>query len=57
MIIPMHFKTGKVNFPIKPVDEFTSIMENVERIGGSEVTVSKEGMPESRKVVVLDPAL
>ena len=57
LVIPMHFKTGKVGFPIKPVEEFTKLVENVEKAGGSEITISKESLPESRKVVVLDPAL
>jgi L-ascorbate metabolism protein UlaG (beta-lactamase superfamily) len=55
--IPMHFKTDKVDFPIRPVEEFASLMENVEKAGGSEITVTKEGLPEPGKVVVLYPAL
>jgi len=55
--IPMHFKTEKVGFPIAPVDAFTELMENVETAGGSELTVTKQGLPEATKVVVLEPAL
>jgi len=55
--IPMHFKTEKVGFPIAPVDEFTGLMENVETAGSSELTVTKEDLPEATKVVVLEPAL
>jgi L-ascorbate metabolism protein UlaG (beta-lactamase superfamily) len=57
LVIPMHFKTDKVNFPIKPVEEFTSLMENVEETGGSEITITKVDIPAERKVVVLEPAL
>jgi L-ascorbate metabolism protein UlaG (beta-lactamase superfamily) len=55
--IPMHFKTEKVAFPIASVDEFTDLMENVEVTGGSELTVTKEDVPEATKVVVLESAL
>ncbi len=55
--IPMHFKTEKVGFPIAPVDEFTGLMDNVETTGGSELTVTKQDLPEATKVVVLEPAL
>jgi L-ascorbate metabolism protein UlaG (beta-lactamase superfamily) len=57
MAVPMHFKTPKVDFPIEPVDRFTDMMDRVERAGASEVTLSRETMPESSTVVVLDPAL
>ena len=57
IVIPMHFKTDKVDFPIAPVDGFTELMEKVEVAGGSEVTVTKNDIPETTKVVVLEPAL
>jgi L-ascorbate metabolism protein UlaG (beta-lactamase superfamily) len=57
IVIPMHFKTEKVAFPIAPVDVFTELMENVEVKGGSELTVTKKDVPEATKVVVLEPAL
>jgi L-ascorbate metabolism protein UlaG (beta-lactamase superfamily) len=57
VVIPMHFKTVKVDFPISPINRFTGLMGNVEVVGASEVTVTKENMPETMKVVVLEPAL
>jgi hypothetical protein len=57
LVIPMHFKTPKISFPIAPVDDFTAMMENVEKAGASEITVSKGNLPDSVKVIVLDPAL
>jgi L-ascorbate metabolism protein UlaG (beta-lactamase superfamily) len=56
MVIPMHFKTAKVDFPITGVDDFISRMDNVETVGGSEIVLSKEDLPGTQKVVVLDPA-
>jgi L-ascorbate metabolism protein UlaG (beta-lactamase superfamily) len=57
VVIPMHFKTDKVGFPISPVDEFTKLMERVEEADESVFTVSKESLPDIPTVVVLDPAL
>ena len=57
IVIPMHFKTDKVDFPIAPVDGFTELMEDVEVTGGSELDVTKDDMPETTKVIVLEPAL
>ncbi len=57
LVIPMHFKTARVGFPIEPVDVFTGLMENVERAEGSEITVTRENLPPDLKVVVLDPSL
>jgi len=57
IVIPMHYKTDKVDFPIAPVDGFTELMENVEVAGGSEFTVKKSEVPKTTKVVVLEPAL
>ena len=57
IVVPMHFKTDKVDFPIAPVDEFTGMMENVEIAGGSEIDIEKKDLPETTKVVVLEHAL
>lgn len=57
VVIPMHFKTDKVGFPITPVDDFVHLMENVEKAGASEFTITKESLPDTVTVVVLDPAL
>ncbi len=57
IVIPMHFKTDKVNFPIAPVDQFTSLMKNVEAAGGSEFTITRDESPGEMLVVVLDPEL
>lgn len=57
LVIPMHFKTEKINFPIQPVDKFADLFENVERTHGSEMDITKDTLPDERTVVVLDPAL
>ena len=54
LVIPMHFKTEGVDFPIAPVEDFLSGREEVLWEGGSEVEVTASGLPEG--VMVLNPA-
>jgi L-ascorbate metabolism protein UlaG (beta-lactamase superfamily) len=57
IVIPMHFKTPKIGFPIQPVEKFAGLFKNVEHAHGSEVDITKDTLPAERTVVVLDPAL
>ncbi len=57
IVIPMHFKTPKVDFPIAGVEEFLAGKENVKRTGRSVVEIHSENIPEKREIIVLDPAL
>ena len=54
LVIPMHFKTEGVDFPIAPVDDFLSGRAEVLWEGGSEVEVNAGNLPEG--VMVLNPA-
>ncbi|MBD3368214.1 MAG: MBL fold metallo-hydrolase [Candidatus Eisenbacteria bacterium] len=54
VIIPMHYKTEALGFPIQPVDDFLKLMENVDRAGGRTVELDTENLPEPPRVVVLD---
>ncbi len=58
VVIPMHFKTDRLgdNFPIAPVDNFARKMQNVKRIGSSEVALSRESLPVQQEVWILDYA-
>ena len=56
IVIPMHYLTPKVDFPITPVENFTKLMDTVEMAGASEIEVTKKTLPAKMKVVVLDPA-
>ncbi|MDH7601875.1 MAG: MBL fold metallo-hydrolase [Armatimonadota bacterium] len=57
IVIPMHYKTAKCNFPIAGVDEFLKGKTNVVRTGGSVFEIDRESLPAGRQVVVLEPAL
>jgi L-ascorbate metabolism protein UlaG (beta-lactamase superfamily) len=54
IIIPMHYKTDALGFPIQPVDDFLKLMEQVERVSGPTVEIRKEDIGDEAKVVVLD---
>lgn len=57
LVFPMHFKTDRTaDWPIAPVDDFERTMDNVRHIGSSEVTLAKDGLPESLEVWILDYA-
>ena len=54
IIIPMHYKTDALGFPIQPVDDFLKLMDKVERVGSRTVELGKEDIEPAPKVIVLD---
>jgi L-ascorbate metabolism protein UlaG (beta-lactamase superfamily) len=56
IVIPMHYKTDEVDFPISAVEPFLKTQENVERRDGSTLDVTKETLPAKRTVIVLEHA-
>lgn len=58
VVFPMHYKTERLgeNFPIAPVDNFARKVQNVKRIGSSEVTLTRENLPAHQEVWILDYA-
>jgi L-ascorbate metabolism protein UlaG (beta-lactamase superfamily) len=56
--IPMHYKTDllPIVFPIASVDKFAKRMENVRRVGSSEVTLTRANLPQSQEVWILEHA-
>lgn len=57
IVVPMHYKTDKVDFPIAGVEPFLETQENVERKNGSTLEVTKDMLPAKRSIVVLEHAL
>lgn len=53
LVIPMHFKTEKCDFPITTVDDFTGGKENVTRLTTSEIELTKDTLPVSTEIQVL----
>ena len=54
VIIPMHFKTDALGFPIQPVDDFLRLMDHVERTGSRSVEIGTSDLGDVPKVIVLD---
>ncbi|MHC5039482.1 MAG: MBL fold metallo-hydrolase, partial [Planctomycetota bacterium] len=56
VVVPMHFKTPKVDFPIAGVEGFLTGAAKVKSIGSSSIEFGKADLPESLEIWVLDPA-
>lgn len=52
IVIPIHYKTECLDFPIAPVDAFLKGKENVKRLG-QEVELTKQSLPPAQEVWVL----
>jgi L-ascorbate metabolism protein UlaG (beta-lactamase superfamily) len=57
VIIPMHYKTDKLDFPIAGVAEFLKGKDNVTRVDGSEIELKAGELPASAQIMVLEAAL
>ncbi len=57
VIIPMHFKTEKLDFPIAGADEFTRGQGNVTHVNGSEIELKAGNLPAATQIMVLKPSL
>ncbi|MDI7261185.1 MAG: MBL fold metallo-hydrolase [Thermodesulfobacteriota bacterium] len=57
ILIPMHFKTEKVGFPIVPVEDFLKGKPNPKRSGKSELAFDQGTLPQQMEIVVLEHAL
>lgn len=57
VIIPMHFKTDKINFPIAVVDEFLKGKSNVTRVNDNEIEIKAGKLPTSVQIMVLKQSL
>lgn len=57
IVIPMHFKTESVDFPIASVDDFVRGKPSVKWLDSSELVLTKDSLPADRTIVVLKHAL
>ena len=57
ILIPMHFKTQKCEFPIAPVEDFLKGKTNTKRPKASEASFDKATLPQQMEIVVLEHAL
>ncbi|HIE16566.1 MAG TPA: MBL fold metallo-hydrolase [Dehalococcoidia bacterium] len=56
VIIPMHYKTPKCDFPIAGVDDFLAGKQNVRQLDSSEVEFRAGELPPATQIIVLQPA-
>jgi L-ascorbate metabolism protein UlaG (beta-lactamase superfamily) len=55
VIIPMHFRNERIDFPIAGVDEFLKGKSNVTMLDSCEIEIKKEDLPATTKIIVLQP--
>jgi L-ascorbate metabolism protein UlaG (beta-lactamase superfamily) len=58
LVLPMHYKTPKIDLKIQPVERFLEVLpgDPIIRIGSSTFEVTTEMLPERRTIIVLDHA-
>ena len=57
VVIPMHYKTGKCDFPIAGVEQFLQGKKEARRLDASEVEFKSGELPPATQIIVLKPAL
>lgn len=57
VVIPMHYKTRKCDFPISSIEDFTKGKADVQSMEGTEFEVTRESLPASTRIVLLKYAL
>jgi L-ascorbate metabolism protein UlaG (beta-lactamase superfamily) len=56
VIVPMHYKTAKLDFPVAGVDDFLKGKGNVKRLDRNEIELKAETLPGESEILVLKPA-
>jgi L-ascorbate metabolism protein UlaG (beta-lactamase superfamily) len=56
LVIPMHYKTPRINLNIQPVERFLEVLPGVpvDRPGSGRFEVARGTLPEGRRIVLLD---
>ncbi len=57
VILPMHYKTDKIEIPIVGVDDFLKGKSNVTRSSESEIELKADKLPVTAQIIVLQSAL
>lgn len=57
IVIPMHYKTEALGFPIDGVERFLEGKEGIREVASSRLEIRKETIPAQREIVVLEHAL
>jgi len=54
LVIPMHYKTPVIEFPIDGVDKFLGVMGSVASLAGNELEITADALSQQAKVIVLN---
>ena len=57
VVLPMHYKTAKCQYPITGVEDFLTGKTRIKRIEGGEIEFVAGSLPAGTDIVVLKPAL
>lgn len=57
VVVPMHYKTGKLDYPISGVDEFLRGKGNIVRLSADEAEFKQGELPDQTRIIVLKSAL
>jgi len=57
VVVPMHFKTPKCDYPIAGVEDFIKGKKHVRKAAGSEIEFERQKLPTATEIVLLQPAL
>jgi L-ascorbate metabolism protein UlaG (beta-lactamase superfamily) len=57
VIIPMHYKNEKLDFPIAGVDDFLEGKGNVHKLDSGEAEFKAGALPAETEIIVLKPTL
>jgi L-ascorbate metabolism protein UlaG (beta-lactamase superfamily) len=58
VILPMHYKTPKINLNIQPLERFLEVLpgDTVKRPGTSSIEIARDTLPAERTIIVLEHA-
>ncbi len=57
VVIPMHFRNERCDYPISTVDDFLKGKKNVTTMNSSEIKLDSGKIPDETRIIVLKPAL
>ena len=57
VIVPMHYKTSKLDYPVTGVEDFLKGKKNVRNVDSSEVAFNTGQLPDTAEIVVLKHAM
>jgi L-ascorbate metabolism protein UlaG (beta-lactamase superfamily) len=57
IVIPMHYRDERCDFPVAGVDEFLKGKKNVQMVNSSEIEFKVGKLPTEMQIIVLKPAL